>query len=410
LARPSVAVEGLRRQRHFLFVAAPFGPFSRRLGRALRATGARCTRVILNGGDVLDWGLAHAATYRGGARGWRPWIARHIAAEHVTDLVVYGDSNPYCVTAMEQAWSAGIRVHVLEQGYFRPNWITLERNGVNGSSKLSRNPDACLQLAKFLPETKFVDVGRTARAAVGRIIAYHVGAYLAWPAFPGFRFAYQYSALRQGLGHFGRFIGQLFSQGRDQKAVEAILAKKGAVFLALLQRPGDSQLVKHSSFRSVCDFIETVVRSFAEHAPPDARLVFKCHPLDHGLENHRRTVRDAATAAGVADRVVYLDGGYLPDIVEASAGVISVNSTGGLISLELGRPTITLGLATYDICGVTHQSGLDGFWTRPQQPNEDFFRAFRRVEMASTQVNGAFATSRGIALAVPEVVRRLTEA
>jgi len=43
-------------------VAAPFGPFSRRLGEALRAEGVRCSRIILNAGDVM--------VQRGTNHGW----------------------------------------------------------------------------------------------------------------------------------------------------------------------------------------------------------------------------------------------------------------------------------------------------------------------------------------------------
>jgi hypothetical protein len=35
------------------------------------------------------------------------------------------------------------------------------------------------------------------------------------------------------------------------------------------------------------------------------------------------------------------------------------------------------------------------------------FRAYRRLVMATTQINGAYSTARGIDLALPETLRRL---
>jgi hypothetical protein len=56
---------------------------------------------------------------------------------------------------------------------------------------------------------------------------------------------------------------------------------------------------------------------------------------------------------------------------------------------------------------MTHQGDLDSFWRTPEAPSADLYEAFRRVVMARTQVNGAFATRRGRALAAPAVVERL---
>jgi capsular polysaccharide export protein len=388
-------------------VAAPFGPFSRRLGEALRAEGVRCSRIILNAGDVMDWGLSHATVYRGRESAWPTWLASYLIQEGVTDLIVYGDSNPYCVAAMDRARRAGVKIHVLEQGYFRPNWVTLERDGVNGSSSLPLDPEFFLQMGKLLRATPYVEVGRIARAGVVRIFAYHVWAYLGSVAFPNFHFAYQHSPLRQAGGHVRRYLLQHLEAKRAQATLSRLAAIKAPTFLALLQRPGDSQLVKHSSLKSVANFINVVLSSFARHAPQDARLVFKCHPLDPGLEDHRAAIGRAAKALGVAERVFYLDGGHLPSLVQAAAGVISVNSTAGLTGLELGRPTIALGSAVYDIRGLTHQGGLKTFWRAPEAPKPELFEAYCRVVMANTQINGAYSTAHGIDLALPEMVCRL---
>jgi len=393
--------------RHFLFVGAPFGLFSRRLGAALRAAGAQCRRVILNTGDLMDWGGRHGVAYRGGLEGWPSWLSSYLRREQVTDLIVYGDSNPYCVAAMHSARCAGLKIHVLEQGYFRPNWITLERDGVNGSSSLPRDPEFFRQMAKFLHDQPHVEVGRIARSAVWRIFVYHFWAYAGHLAFPRFRFAYQDPPLRQGLGHVRRYLTQHLEQRRTQAIIDELAASPSPTFLALLQRPGDSQLVKHSSVKSVGAFIRMVMTSFARHAPADARLVFKCHPLDPGLEDHRGAIQRLARDLGVDGRVFYIDGGHLPSLIQSVAGAICVNSTAGLVAIEHSRPAITLGAATYDLYGMTHQGGLKTFWRTPQTPDSSLFESYRRVVMAHTQINGAYSTARGIDVALRETVCRL---
>ena len=395
------------RGRHFLFIFGPFGPFTRLLAETLRSTGARCSRVLLNGGDVLDWGPSHACVYRGGLPGWGPWLEEMAAREGVTDLVLYGDTHPYCVEAASVATRLSLTVHVLEQGYFRPFWITLERDGVNGRSRLPRTADAYRDAAAQAPEPTVEWLPPLTPPAARNIFAYHLALWLAAPAFARFRLPYDYTLPRQAFGHAGRYIRQRLRRRADRRRLAELLEKPGPLFLAILQRPGDSQLRLHSEIPGVASFIEQVVVSFAAHAPADARLLFKAHPLDHGLEPHREVVADTARAAGVAGRVFFTDIGDFGAMTTHAAGAVTVNSTAGLAAIEAGLPTLALGMAIYDLPGLTHQGDLDSFWTGGEAPDPALFADFRKVVMARTQVSGAYATRRGIDLIVPEATRRL---
>lgn len=393
--------------RHFLVISAPFGPFSKELARVLRRQGARCTRVILNGGDVYDWGFSHASPYFGELSGWCDWLRAKVQRDGVTDLILYGDSNPYCAAAKQVAASLSLDVHVLEQGYFRPFWITLERDGVNGNSRLHRDPDAYRTAAATTAPVAEVWLAPLTPSAVYRISAYHISLYLTALFFPSYRLPYTYSAPLQMAGHIRRFVERKLSQSRHEQRLAAALDASGPLFLGLLQRPGDSQLLRHSPFPSAATFIPHVIESFARHAPEGARLIFKSHPLDPGLEPHATTVARAAAVWGVTDRVFFTDIGDLEKMLPKASGVVTINSTAGLTAVEHGCPTTVLGIAIYDMPGLTHQEGLDQFWTRPEKPDHELYKAFRRVVMASTQVNGAYASRRGVQLAAPEVARRL---
>ena len=394
-------------QRRFLLVTAPFGPFSKQLAEQLRARGARCTRVIANGGDFGDWGLAHSVVYRGEESGWAPWIRRYLQHERITDIVVHGDGYPHAAAAVGQARELGLRIHVFEEGYFRPHWITLERDGVNAASTLPRDPCFYRGKARIAPKTPGEPVGPITPAGVRRLIAFHLWAYFAQPFFPAFKLPYRYSLPQQSLGHIRRFLIQSVTRRRRERELGALIEVPGPMFVALLQRPGDAQLTRDPNFAEVSSFIEHVVASFAAHAPKDARLVFKAHPLDHGLERHDRVAGRAAARAGVGGRVFFIDSGHFPTLVRASRGVISVNSTGGLAALELGCPAIALGRAIYGLPGLTHQGGLDRFWAAPEGPDQALLADYRAVVMARTQINGDFSTARGISMVVPEAARRM---
>jgi len=63
-------------------------------------------------------------------------LQREFREKQITDLVIYNDTRPFHKTAIQAAHAKGINVHIFEEGYLRPYWITYERDGSNGISKL----------------------------------------------------------------------------------------------------------------------------------------------------------------------------------------------------------------------------------------------------------------------------------
>jgi capsular polysaccharide export protein len=396
--------------RRFLIVSAPFGPFSRELAAVLRAKGAKVTRVLLNAGDVLDWGPRDSAPFFGAWPEWADWMEATVRREAISDVVTHGDSSPHAAVCLKVAGDMGVRAHVLEHGYFRPDWVTLESGGVNANSALPREPSwyrdhpaaGCTEDAEI--------VGRTTPAAIGHITAYHLAMYLGLPVFPRYRAHYSEPAIKQGIGHLARFGLLPFTRGRNRRAYEEMVSPGGPVFLCVLQRPGDSQLWRHSAYASIPVFINRVVMSFAIHAPKEARLIIRPHPLDPGLVPYKSIVMTAARRGGVEDRVRLTDYGKFHEVVPKMAGVVCINSSAGLAAIEFGKPTVALGRAIYNMVGMTHWGSFDEFWRAPQPPDPALYTAFRRVVMASTQINGAYATAKGRQMAVPEIARRLLAA
>ncbi len=122
--------------RRILFLQGLPGSFFFRLGKALSERGCRVYRINFNGGDLWDWPARGAANYRGSARGWPAYLATFLRQHRITDIVLFGDCRPLHRMARGTAAGLGVPVHVFEEGYLRPDWVTLERGGVNGFSPL----------------------------------------------------------------------------------------------------------------------------------------------------------------------------------------------------------------------------------------------------------------------------------
>jgi capsular polysaccharide export protein len=117
-----------------------------------------------------------------------------------------------------------------------------------------------------------------------------------------------------------------------------------------------------------------------------------------------------AGSRGVGDRIFYLEGGNLEQLIRDCRAVVTVNSTVGFLALAGGKPTVALGDAIYDMSGLTFQLGLDRFWTEGRPPDPALFDSFRRVAVARAQINGGFFSNAGLELAVSGTVERLENA
>jgi len=124
--------------------------------------------------------------------------------------------------------------------------------------------------------------------------------------------------------------------------------------------------------------------------------------------NFGRIILDCTRRLDIQGRVEYLETGDLTALVENARGVVTVNSTVGLVALNSGAPTHTLGKAIYNLPGLTGQMLLDDFWREVPPPHPELFFRFRKCVIHATQINGGFYCERGIALAVENAARVLT--
>src|SRR5210317_2002318 len=102
--------------RVFLFLQGPHGPFFHQLARQLETAGARTIRVGFNAGDrAFWWRRSDYVPYRGTPEDWAGFVEYLMDDAAVTDLVLYGDTRPIHATALAQAQTRGLRVHVFEE-------------------------------------------------------------------------------------------------------------------------------------------------------------------------------------------------------------------------------------------------------------------------------------------------------
>ena len=396
-------------ERHFLFLQGLPGPFFRRLATALQAGGHRCTRVAFTGGDLLDWGRRDCVLFRDRADAWPAWLEQLINSRSITDIILFGDCRPLHSAAHDVARRLGVPVHVFEEGYLRPYWVTLEQGGVNGYSALPRSGAALAALdAAIALDERVVEVPNLFTRRARESIAHHTASAALSPLFRHFRSHRNTSAMRETYAWIRRWSRRMEEKAATQAGIERI--GDAPFFLLPLQLDGDSQLTHHSPFAAMIDAVDAILASFAANAAASVRLLVKRHPLDPDVCGWRGLVEARAKALGIAERVIFIERGDLDAILMRASGVVTVNSTVGPLALRRAVPVLALGDAVYRIDGLTAGVPLDRFWSAPGSVSRARFDQFCRVLRATALVNGGFHSDEALDLLVRNASARLTGA
>jgi capsular polysaccharide export protein len=373
-----------------LLLQGPVGGFFRHLAADLQQNGATVSKINFNAGDWLFYPRG-AINYRGTLDEWPEWFSRFLEKHDFDVVLLFGDCRPIHATAHAIAYQRGIEIGVFEEGYVRPDFVTLERYGVNARSRMPRNPTWYLRHdPPSIPVA--TPLGSTYWPMVWAGFRYYTAAILGKPWFRHYLhhrplevreiWPWLRTVWRKGWYHWRE-------SGLDHYITQHWQRR---YFLVPLQVHNDSQVTAHGGVDSVESFIALILRSFAAHAPKGLLLVFKHHPMDRGYRDYTKLINKLSRSLGLAERTLYIHDLPLPPLLDNARGVVVQNSTVGLSALLHGAPTKVFGNAIYDMPGITWQATLDEFWQIDESCRPDRFLVlrFRQHLIAATQLNGSF--------------------
>ena len=399
--------------RTFLFLQGPHGPFFAALARALKGEGARVLKAGLSRADEREWaGAGPWQPFTGRMEDWPAWLKALLAERGVTDIALYGDARPAHRAAAALAKARGLRLHVFEEGYLRPHWVTYERGGANGFSRLMdlsvTEMAAASRAAPYDVEPAPPVWGAAWRhAALG--FRHHFDILFRNRAWPHFRPHREAGAARE-LGFYLRRLLVLPLLGPERRWRERRLMRGGRLYhLVLLQMAGDSSLRAHGPFGSVPAFIDHVLEAFAAGAPRDHLVVFKTHPFEDGRERLEAKARETARRLGLEARMVFLHGGRLGPLLDRARSAVTVNSTAGQQALWRGLPLHAAGRAVYSKPEFVDERPLESFFRRPAPPDAVAYREYRQFLLMTSQLRGSFYTAAGRRAAVEAAAEKMLD-
>lgn len=380
-----------------VLLQGPLGPFFADVAHALKAQGVQPHRICFNDGDVHFGDGEPLVRYTGKADDWRGWLKDYLQRHDIKAVLCYGDSRFYHRMAKQACNEADVSFFACEEGYVRPGFVTLEEGGNNANS---------LFPAKFKAGT-LDDKPTPAPAKIDSIFKHQfwfaVMYYIAkdWK-FWSFR---RYRHHRTGnwasemmawliAGYRKHLVSRFRERGLTKKLTDH---HAGALFVVPLQVAVDTQMIYHSRFETVAEFIEEVLVSFAANAPEGAHLVMKHHPMDRGFNHYGTLINRLSRKLHCSAHVTYACDVDLAALLNVAKGCVTVNSTVAGQSLHAGVPALTLGKSMLETAGLTAQCSLDEFWQNTGTVNWEAVCAYHHDLVAHTQIPGSFYHCRTVA-------------
>ncbi|WP_422475596.1 capsule biosynthesis protein [Endozoicomonas sp. ALB032] len=373
-----------------LFLQGPLGPFFKRLARTFSRAGYTTHKINFNGGDrFFSW--ANVQThYKGKPADWAAFLEQYLTEHRIEAVFLLGDCRYYHRTAKPVCDALGVQFCVFEEGYLRPDTITLESGGVNSLSQMDLSRESLERITPCSAKSSQT-IGGTMKRRTLYAAFYYWASSFSRDEFSEYRHHRATNPVKEGFYWLRGFARKLLFKSYDKQTQFRLDNEFDQRFyLVPLQVHDDSQMIFHSPYESVKAFIQEVIVSFWKHADLDKVLCFKHHPMDRGYTEYGQFIEDLATNLGIQDRVLYCHDIPLPDLYHHTCGVVTVNSTVGISALLHHLPTKVMGRAFYDIDGITHQGSLESFWKSPEPVDRHLFKQLHSYLFQKTQINGSF--------------------
>jgi capsular polysaccharide export protein len=338
---------------------------------------------------------------------WQETLARLIADHAVTDIVLYGDTRPVHAEAARQAKAQGLRLHVFEEGYLRPYWISYERDGANGHSRLMDLTVPQMRAALGTPDAILPEAPARwgdMREHIFYGALYHFFVLVLNQRYRGYAPHRTLGVRAEFRLYLRRLLLMPWHRLERALATRAVLHGGFPYHLVLMQLEHDASFRDHSPFDRQTEFIDLCLEAFARGAPRHHHLVFKAHPLEDGRGHPALAIRDRALATGLSGRVHFVRGGKLARILHLARSAVTVNSTAGQQALWHGLPLKAFGTTVYAKPEFLSAQPLAEFFARPLPPDVAAYRDYRQFLLATSQRRGGYYSAFGRRLLLRDLV------
>ena len=381
--------------KEILFLQGPMGNYFRKLQLKLSKNN-NVFRIGFNKGDEFFSLKNNFYPFKDCPNQWRAYISSFLKRKKIQIIFLFGDCRFYHKIAIEETKKLNVDTYVFEEGYIRPNYITLEKNGVNFYSEIIKERSDILNQIKannnLLQADKNFPKNKIFLKMAFQSFLYYLISNIYSFQYLNYIHHREFNVLKElqyAVINVYRLIKNKILEFNFEKNCKYKFQNK--YYLIPLQTHNDFQIKVHSKYKSIEDFIEEVLVSFSDFATADKYIFFKHHPIDRGRKNYYKTIKNIAKQLNIESRVKIIYDVNLPILLKNAIGTIVINSSVGFSSLYHRTPVLCLGKSIYDIEGLTIKNiHLNQFWNSKLKVNYDNYKKFRNFLIQKTQIKDSF--------------------
>ena len=376
-----------------LFLMGPIGTFFARLSNYLEENNVRTYKISF---PLYEYGFpkSRLIKFHQDIYLFKNFLKKILIDKKIKHIFMYGNvliPHREALSLVEELKIKDIHVntHIFELGYLRPNFVTLENQGINYNSAFIKSREFYLKQDsyEFFPIPK-----KHARFRIRKI--WKTISFINH-SFKNYKIVNKEHKLQpkpiyiwfQIKGFFLKFYFELSEHKLKKKCFV-----ENRFFIVILQVSTDSQLTEGSDIKDNKKFIYEVIKDFAKANLNNINLVFKHHPRDRGYTNYLNLIEKFSTEFGVYKKVFYIHDYFLSKLFQNPncKGTVLINSTVGYQSLFHSVPVKSLGITPYNIEGLSPQINLVSFFKNPLPVDRLLFNKFYKYILENSQINGNF--------------------
>ncbi len=158
-------------------------------------------------------------------------------------MLLLGEERAYHQAATKVARRRGVAVAIVEMGYLRPDWLTLERDGMSSNSHFPSDPARILAAAAGVPEPDWrKHYSQTFLADASYDLLYNLPNVFLWFLFPHYRRHAIFHPLAEYAGWIRRLLSEKKRNAEAEATVARLLSEDAPYFVYPLQLETDFQL------------------------------------------------------------------------------------------------------------------------------------------------------------------------
>lgn len=404
-------------QPRVLLLQGPVGPFFSELQTELNKQDVYCQRVLFNFADAFYTKHKNVIPFKKKVEFWEPFLSDLIDEHKINTIVIFGCERDRHESARVIAAEKGVKIISLEEGYFRPGFISVELNGNNRFSPIVEKLKQELDGKGIIENSTHLNERKPSSGTGLSKVVWLAIFYYNLRAIGSFLYPYQAHHRKRPLASEAFFwirnlVRKNIRRNKNKiKIINLIEKFSGKYFIVPLQVSDDMQIVKASRGWDNSKLIYAAIASFSKHAPKGCKLVIKVHPLERGHRDYKNIVDHAAEMRNCEEDIILIDDGLMDELSLNSCGMLTINSGSAYYAIQNSIPVGVMGDALFRhpklVSCIETNDDIDKFWTQKEVCEPHIAKWFLNYIRSTALFPGDYYRKNERKIAVQEIVKQL---